>query len=103
MGINLTELTKDLGYDSRATLYRHFATDNLEDGIILKYVRALKYAFRDEFPELHKLLVVKEPDLLYGKAAETLEQQVELWKDLYYQQLSENNKLLQELLERDKK
>ena len=101
---NLTALAEKLGYKSRSTLYEHFSTPDLADGIILKYGKALKYTLQDEFPELYQSIMLNEPPVKYGNIEGSLEGQVELWKDLYYQTLAENNKLLQELMaERAKK
>lgn len=94
---NLTELAKKLGYAARTTLYDHFNNADLGDGIILKYARVLKYDFKDEFPELHQVLHVADPSPSYVKG-KSLEEQVELWKEMYYEQLAVNNRLLQQLM-----
>lgn len=94
---NITALAKLMGYESRATIYRHFETDDLSDGLILKYAKALKYSFKDEFPDLYARYFVSEPANTYGDG-KSLEEQVEMWKDMYYELLAENNRLLNELL-----
>jgi len=98
---NLTELTKKLGYESRNTVYRHFETDDLDDGIILRYARAMNYNFRDEFPDLYKTMVLEEPALKYldKKTPAALEAQVELLRDMLMESQTEVIRLQKELLE----
>jgi hypothetical protein len=94
---NLASLAKKLGY-SRSTLYSHFKDPDLKDGIILKYAKTMEYYFEKEFPDLYTKATGSNYAFKHGKATDSLEDQVESWRYLYYQQLVENNQLLKELL-----
>lgn len=103
---NLTDLVNKLGYRSRNTIYRHFQTADLDDGIILQYARALKTNFKDEFPHLYKEMALAEPALKYmdKKTPEALEAQVDLLRDMLMESQAEVIRLQKELMdERAKK
>jgi hypothetical protein len=95
---NVSNLGRLVGYD-RTSVYRHFAEENLDLGIILKYARALKHDFSKEFPELgnqswqlqepvgeYRPLTIsdalKEIDYWRSKYIDLLERHTEMLKDM---------------------
>ncbi len=100
---NITALAKQVGYD-RASLYRHFADDNLDDGIILKYAQALKYNFNYEFPELTQFTnVLQEPITEYKPmtVSEALKES-DYWRGKYIDLLEKHNQMLNDRLSEKK-
>lgn len=94
-GLSLTELSKRVGYD-RTTVYRHFAKQNLEFTILLKYGKALNHDFSFEFPELlNYFSKLEEPMTSYSSStlAEALKER-DFWKDKYIALLEKYNSLI---------
>lgn len=99
-GVSVAELSRRIRYE-RTTIYRHFAKDDLEFAIILKYGKALKHDFSVEFPEMTNLINEFEPSLSDYKVttvAEALKER-DFWKDKYISLLEKHNQLLTSRLE----
>lgn len=93
-GVNVTKTAKKMNID-RATIYRHFADDDLSLDYILKYGKAIDYDFSKYFPEL--LQIVQDPSTEPKKSLKTyadLERDVEYWKDKYIQLLEQYNQII---------
>lgn len=93
-GVNVTKTAKKMNID-RATIYRHFADDDLSLDYILKYGKAIDYDFSKYFPEL--LQIVQDPSTETKKSPKTyadLERDVEYWKDKYIQLLEQYNQII---------
>jgi len=100
---NLTALAEAMGYD-RAALYRHFSKPDLEDGIILKYAKVLKYNFNYEFPELGQFTqTLNEPlaDYTPITLSEALKE-IDGWRDKYIDLLERHNALLKTMVDENK-
>ena len=82
---SISALARELDYD-RTTVYRHFGEADLENGIIIKYAKALKYNFDYEFPDLYGYAVnmVNEPLTKYQpmSLSEALKER-DHWRDKY--------------------
>lgn len=92
---NKSELSRLMGYD-RSTIYRHYADPDLEDGIILKYAKVLKYDFSKEFPHLKDYGFQLNESLTEYKPMTLSEalKEVDLWKDKYIRLLEQYNEML---------
>lgn len=101
-GISLTKIAEKAGYD-QSMLYRHFDKPDLQNHIILKYARAIRYDFSEEIPEIKHDFYVEEDRAPYGKSAKTLNldeclKEVDLWREKYIQLLEKHNQMLLEKL-----
>lgn len=97
---NKSELAKLLGYN-RSAIYRHYADPELDDGIILKYAKALKYDFSREFPELNTYTNTLHEPLADYKPITLSEalKEVDHWRRKYIELLERHNDLLKTMLQ----
>lgn len=101
--ISVSALARKMEYN-RATVYRHFETEDLDFSILRRYGTALKHDFSIEFPEMIQLSGFVEEPLTAYKASTISEvlQERDYWKDKYLALLERHNLLIMQQLE-DKK
>jgi hypothetical protein len=93
--VNLAQLARTIGYD-RTTVYLHFAKPDLDYLILLKYGKALKHDFSQEFPEMSDMIaMIEEPlsDYKVLTVAEALKER-DYWKDKYIHLLESYNEII---------
>lgn len=93
--VNIAGLARTMEYD-RTTVYQHFANDNLDYSIILKYGKALNHDFSVEFPEMMQFMSSKKEPLTEYKTmtiAEALQER-DYWKDKYISLMERYNELI---------
>jgi hypothetical protein len=95
-GLSITLITKKARY-SRSSYYNHVEDPELPYEVLERYGRALKHDFSEEFPQINSLRL-EEEEIEYGRP-DTLEkalQQLDRYKEKYYELLEKYNKLLEE-------
>lgn|SRR5690606_19304942 len=96
---SITSVAQKAGYN-QATIYRHFAKEDLSFHIIRKYGRAMRHDFSREFPEMKEEFdYLTEPEEKYETInLSTCIEQRDMWQARYYELLEKHNALLTEKL-----
>lgn len=96
---SITSVAQKAGYN-QATIYRHFAKEDLSFHIIRKYGRAMRHDFSREFPEMKEEFdYLSEPEEKYETMnLSTCIEQRNMWQSRYYELLEKHNALLTEKL-----
>lgn len=79
-GMTITAVARAAGYD-RSTFYNHIKEDKLPYKIILRYGKALKHDFSDEYPEEK---AAKASDAKEIISFEDMEKERDYWRDKYH-------------------
>lgn len=97
-GISITKIAKRAGYD-QSTVYRHFTLDNLNYNILIRYGKAMRHDFSEEFPEMTDYFTVEEevfPKELPPQplSPEECMEQLKYYQTKYIELLEKHNKML---------
>ncbi len=93
-GIPLTRIAARMNR-SRRWIYNAFETSDLSLDLILEFGKILHYDFSADIPQ-----IVKSKSIVSDVPVDYDKENVQHWKDKYYQLLEEHNELLKKLSEK---
>lgn len=96
--LSKVEIIKKAGYTSQSTYYKHIVQEDLSFRILYKYARAMDYSFSSELPEFEKWMKDNNAPPLgtMNKEIDALIQELNKWKEKYYELMEKYNMLLEE-------
>ena len=95
-GLGIERAAKRAKY-TRSAYYKHKEDPDLDYHILVRYGKAIRYDFTEEFPDMPKYLL-SEPEDEYGKP-QTLEEALKIldqWKNKYLELLEKYNRVIEE-------